>query len=98
MLYISLLSHTDRALQRLALSCLLNYKAPRLLPHVDSLRTLLDDTKWSDELTQLDFAQFDGDERVELGSGLVVVLVVATRVRTSNLSFRCTARSVHTST
>ncbi|KAI0753565.1 hypothetical protein C8Q80DRAFT_1342693 [Daedaleopsis nitida] len=65
-LYVSLLPHPDRALQRLALSCLLTYKSPRLVPHEDSLRTLLDETKWRDELTQLDFDRFEADERPEL--------------------------------
>ncbi|KAI0764301.1 armadillo-type protein [Trametes elegans] len=62
-LYVSLLSHPDRTLQRLALSCLLTYKQPALTSHEESLRTLLDETRWRDELTQLDFAQFEADER-----------------------------------
>ncbi|KAI1783497.1 armadillo-type protein [Ganoderma leucocontextum] len=65
-LYVSLLAHPDRGLQRLALSCLFTYKLPRLVRHEDSLRLLLDDTKWRDELTQLDFAQFEADERPEV--------------------------------
>ena len=73
-LYVSLLSHPERALQRLALSCLLTYKSPRLLPHEDTLRTLLDDTRWRDELTQLDFAQFDADERPELVDVIIRLL------------------------
>ncbi|KAI0705265.1 armadillo-type protein [Cerioporus squamosus] len=73
-LYVSLLSHADRALQRLSLSCLLTYKSPRLLPHEDTLRTLLDETKWRDELTQLDFAQFDADERPEVVDVIIRLL------------------------
>ncbi|TFK80791.1 hypothetical protein K466DRAFT_366251 [Polyporus arcularius HHB13444] len=73
-LYVSLLAHGDRALQRLALSCLLTYKSPRLLPHEDTLRTLLDDTKWRDELTQLDFAQFDPDARPEVVDVIIRLL------------------------
>ncbi|RPD58084.1 hypothetical protein L227DRAFT_196304 [Lentinus tigrinus ALCF2SS1-6] len=73
-LYVSLLSHPERTLQRLALSCLLTYKSPRLLPHEDTLRTLLDETKWRDELTQLDFAQFEADERPELVDVIIRLL------------------------
>src|ERR1700722_19971744 len=53
-LYIRLLSHADRALQTVALSCLLTFKSPHLLPLEDTLRALLDETKWRDELTNLD--------------------------------------------
>ncbi|KAI0333223.1 hypothetical protein GY45DRAFT_1319830 [Cubamyces sp. BRFM 1775] len=73
-LYVSLLSHPDRALQRLALSCLLTYKTPALVSHEESLRMLLDETKWRDELTQLDFAQFDVDERQELVDVIIRLL------------------------
>ncbi|EJF56189.1 hypothetical protein DICSQDRAFT_71986 [Dichomitus squalens LYAD-421 SS1] len=73
-LYISHLSHPDRGLQRLALSCLLTFKSPRLLPHEESLRLLLDDTRWRDELTQLDFAQLEADERPEL-VGVIIRLL-----------------------
>ncbi|KAI0359462.1 hypothetical protein OH77DRAFT_1472682 [Trametes cingulata] len=73
-LYVSLLSHPDRALQRLALSCILTYKPPALVSHEDSLRTLLDETKWRDELTQLDFSQLQEDERPELVDVIIRLL------------------------
>ena len=73
-LYVSLLAHPDRALQRLALSCLLTYKSPRLVRHEDSLQLLLDDTKWRDQLTLLDFAQFGADERPEVVSVVIRLL------------------------
>ncbi|TFK50804.1 hypothetical protein OE88DRAFT_1680621 [Heliocybe sulcata] len=73
-LYISLLSHPDRSLQRLALSCLLTYKSPSLLPHEDSLRALLDDTKWRDELTMLRISEIEDKDRPELVSVLVRML------------------------
>ncbi|KAI0628424.1 armadillo-type protein [Trametes polyzona] len=73
-LYVSLLSHPDRSLQRLALSCVLTYKPPALVSHEDTLRTLLDDTKWRDELTQLEFVQFEPDERPELVSVIIRLL------------------------
>ncbi|KAI9063947.1 hypothetical protein FKP32DRAFT_1603293 [Trametes sanguinea] len=73
-LYISLLSHPDRSMQRLALSCLLTYKSDALVSHEESLRMLLDETRWRDELTQLDFAQFDQDERHELVDVIIRLL------------------------
>ncbi|KZT18582.1 hypothetical protein NEOLEDRAFT_1246369 [Neolentinus lepideus HHB14362 ss-1] len=73
-LYISLLSHPDRALQRLAFSCLLTYRSPSLLPHEDSLRALLDDTKWRDELTMLRISEIEEKDRPELVSVLLRML------------------------
>lgn len=58
-LYLSLLSHADRTLQRLSLKCLLAYKLPHLLPREDRLNTLLDDTWWREELTALDMNKFN---------------------------------------
>ncbi|EIW53914.1 uncharacterized protein TRAVEDRAFT_132229 [Trametes versicolor FP-101664 SS1] len=73
-LYVSLLSHPDRTLQRLALSCTLTYKPPALVSHEESLRMLLDETKWRDELTQLNFSQFTADEREELVDVIIRLL------------------------
>ncbi|KAI0364814.1 hypothetical protein BV20DRAFT_955431 [Pilatotrama ljubarskyi] len=73
-LYVSLLSHPDRVLQRLALSCLLTFKPAALVSHEESLRMLLDETKWRDELTQLDFSQFQEDERPELVDVIIRLL------------------------
>ncbi|PIL29525.1 hypothetical protein GSI_08333 [Ganoderma sinense ZZ0214-1] len=73
-LYVSLLAHPDRSLQRLALSCLLTYKSPRLVRHEDSVRLLLDDTKWRDQLTQLEFAEFAADERPEVVDVIIRLL------------------------
>ncbi|KAH9925892.1 armadillo-type protein [Epithele typhae] len=73
-LYVKYLSHPDRALQRLVLSCLFTYKSPRLAPHEDTLRTLLDDTKWRDELVLLDFTKFDQEERAEFVDTVIRLL------------------------
>lgn len=74
-LYTTLLAHPDRALQRLALSCVLTYKSPRLVSHEDTLRTLLDDTKWRDALTLLDFAALDApSERAEFVDAVIRLL------------------------
>ncbi|KAG5642515.1 hypothetical protein DXG03_002616 [Asterophora parasitica] len=62
-LYISLLSHPDRALQSIALTCLFNYKAQHLTSHEDKIRILLDETRWRDELTSLDFSLIDPQDR-----------------------------------
>ncbi|KAH9921372.1 armadillo-type protein [Amylocystis lapponica] len=73
-IYVSLLSHPDRSLQRLALSCLLTYKSPHLSPHENTLRGLLDDTRWRDDLTQLDIATITEDDRQELVDVIVRLL------------------------
>ncbi|EPQ55348.1 hypothetical protein GLOTRDRAFT_61301 [Gloeophyllum trabeum ATCC 11539] len=73
-LYISLLSHPDRSLQRLALSCLLTYKSASLLTHEDTLRGLLDDTRWRDQLTMLDMSEIEEKDRPELVSVIIRIL------------------------
>jgi len=52
--YLTLLSHPDRSLQNISLSCLLAYKSPSLVPYEERIRGLLDDTRWREELTLLD--------------------------------------------
>ncbi|PCH35508.1 hypothetical protein WOLCODRAFT_125908 [Wolfiporia cocos MD-104 SS10] len=73
-LYVSLLSHPDRSLQRLALSCLLTYKSPHLTSHEDILLALLDDTRWRDALTQLEIAEIESADRPELISTIIRLL------------------------
>ncbi|KAI0937862.1 hypothetical protein AcW1_003904 [Taiwanofungus camphoratus] len=73
-LYISLLSHPDRSLQRLALSCLLTYKSPHLAPHEDELQSLLDDTRLRDHLVQLDIAEIEEADRAELVDAMTRLL------------------------
>ncbi|KAF8058584.1 armadillo-type protein [Lyophyllum atratum] len=70
-LYTSLLSHPDRGLQSIALTCIFTYKEPRLTPHEDKIRGLLDETRWRDELTSLDFGLIDPQNR----SGVVDVVI-----------------------
>ncbi|KAG6840218.1 hypothetical protein C0991_008139 [Blastosporella zonata] len=73
-LYTSLLSHPDRALQSLALTCLLTYKPPHILPHEDTLRSLLDETRFRDALAALDFALMDIQARREVVDVVVRLL------------------------
>ncbi|KAI0302300.1 armadillo-type protein [Multifurca ochricompacta] len=80
-LYNSLLSHPDRSLQGIALSCLLTYKPPYLLPYVERLRGLLDDSRWRDELAQLDIANISGDERPALIDAVIRMLFGFVRER-----------------
>ena len=80
-LYTSFLSYPDRSLQGLALSCLCTYKPPYLLPHVDRLRGLLDDSRWRDELAQLDIASTSGEERPALVDWLIRLLFGFVRER-----------------
>lgn len=65
-LYLSLLSHPDRALQRLALTCTLAYKSPHLAPHENRLHALLDDNRWREELVALNIDAFEFRDRKEL--------------------------------
>lgn len=80
-LYASLLSHPDRLLQGIALSCLLTYKPPHLVPHTERLRGLLDDTRWRDELAQLDIASFPVEERPALVDVVIRILFGFVRER-----------------
>ena len=65
-LYRSLLSHPDRSLQSIALTCIMNYKSPHLVPYEPNLRALLDNTKWRDELTTFDIAGIEEGDRSEV--------------------------------
>ncbi|KDQ28426.1 hypothetical protein PLEOSDRAFT_1077268 [Pleurotus ostreatus PC15] len=64
--YTVLLSHPDRTLQTLALSCILTYKSPHLTPHEDEIKSLLDVTRWRDALTNLDLSTLEGPTRTEV--------------------------------
>ncbi|KAK0189706.1 hypothetical protein F5146DRAFT_1052188 [Armillaria mellea] len=65
-LYFSLLSHPDRSLQSVALSCIFTYKSRSLLLYEDKLRLLLDTTRWRDELTSLSLAEIEPHNRPEI--------------------------------
>ncbi|KAF5369330.1 hypothetical protein D9758_002676 [Tetrapyrgos nigripes] len=65
-LYTNLLSHPDRSLQSLALSCIFTYKQRSLLLYEERLRLLLDDTRWRDELILLNLAAVEPQDRVEV--------------------------------
>lgn len=54
LLYLNLLAHPDRELQKLSLTCLLNYKSPHLLHYADSFQASLDDTRLREQLTTFD--------------------------------------------
>ena len=63
--YMTLLPHPDRKLQELSLSCLLTYRPPTLTQYKDQLLLLFDDTKWRDEVTNLEIWKLEADERKE---------------------------------
>jgi U3 small nucleolar RNA-associated protein 20 len=73
-LYISLLSHPDRTLQKAALNCVFAYKSSHLVSHEDKIRNLLDDTRWRDELTSLDFDLIEPQDRGEVVDVIVRLL------------------------
>ncbi|KAG8773650.1 U3 snoRNP protein [Ceratobasidium sp. 428] len=62
-LYTTLLSHPDRPLQTLGLTCLLTFKEAHVLAVEQSLRMFLDETKWRDEMTGFSFSSLDGELR-----------------------------------
>ena len=64
-IYVSLLSHPDRPMQKLSLSCLLTYKSPCLSLHTERLDGLLDDTRWREELVSLDLNEIENAHRSE---------------------------------
>lgn len=73
-LYTSLLSHHDRALQKAALNCLLSYKSPHLTSHEEKIRILVDETRWRDELSSLDFDLIESQDREEVVDVVVRLL------------------------
>jgi U3 small nucleolar RNA-associated protein 20 len=64
--YVSLLAHADRALQTAALTCLITFRSPVLVRKEDILRALLDETRWRDELANLDLDTLELHEREEV--------------------------------
>jgi U3 small nucleolar RNA-associated protein 20 len=64
----------DRSLQSLSLSCLLSYKSPHLIPYEDNFRSLLDDTKWRDELVLFDIGAIEAKDRPEVIGVLIRLL------------------------
>lgn len=56
------------------MSCILTYKSPALVAHQDSLYALLDDTRWRDELTQLNIAEIKDTERPEVVDTIIRML------------------------
>jgi U3 small nucleolar RNA-associated protein 20 len=56
-IYYDLLSYPDRSIQIEALNCILTYKDKALLAKQDSLKCLLDQTRWRDELTALELEE-----------------------------------------
>lgn len=73
-LYLSLLSHPDRELQKVSLSCLLAYKSPHLQHHQAKLGLLLDETKWRDELTSLHMSSIEIKDRSQVVDIIVRLL------------------------
>ncbi|KAF7330551.1 DRIM domain-containing protein [Mycena venus] len=73
-LYIANLSHPDRALQSIALSCILTYKSPRLAPYEPQMRAFLDDTRWRDELSRLELSQVEPQDRGEVVDVIIRLL------------------------
>lgn len=73
-IYIRYLSHTDRALQSIALACELTIKSPGLAAHADLCRSLLDNAKWRESLTFLDMNSFSPKDRAEVVPVIVRLL------------------------
>lgn len=56
-LYLNLLSKGEPKVQGVALRCIMTYKWQSLVPYRERLSNLLEDSKFRDELTNLDFGQ-----------------------------------------
>ncbi|WWC98879.1 hypothetical protein V866_005773 [Kwoniella sp. B9012] len=64
-LYLDILAKGEPKLQGLALKCLMTYKSPKLLPYQESLETLLEDSKFRDELARLRLSATEQDYGVQ---------------------------------
>ncbi|KAI0090560.1 armadillo-type protein [Irpex rosettiformis] len=73
-LFMTLLSHPDRQLQKLALDCVLTFKDPAVAKFEEELKALLDNTRWRDQLTNLDIASIGGDNRAQTIEVLIRLL------------------------
>ncbi|KAJ1305976.1 hypothetical protein OPQ81_010691 [Rhizoctonia solani] len=76
-LYTTLLSHPDRPLQSLTLTCLLTFRESHVLAVEQSLRLFLDETKWRDEMTGFSFESLDGELRAR-AVGVTIRLLYGT--------------------
>ncbi|KZT58714.1 hypothetical protein CALCODRAFT_451310 [Calocera cornea HHB12733] len=73
-LYLACLCTPERALQRLAIDCLLSDSTSPLQTYGDKYRVLLDDTKFRDELSSLNLADLPNDVRGDVVPVLVRLL------------------------
>lgn len=71
--YVTLLSHPEKSIQTVALSCILAYKSP-ISSHEDMLRGLLDDTRFRDELSTLSLETLEGQDRAEVTDTVIRLL------------------------
>ncbi|GJJ08423.1 hypothetical protein Clacol_002639 [Clathrus columnatus] len=88
-LYRNLLSHPERELQNLSLTCLLNYKNSHLLPYAEHFRAFLDDTRLRDQLATFDPDDIDGIDREE-AVGVLIRLFFGLMVGRSGSNRRAT--------
>lgn len=73
--YLEILSKPDAAVVKLALDCVLGYKAPALVPYKDNVRRLLEDKTLRDELVNLDLSLRGGAVKIEHREELIPLLV-----------------------
>nr|XP_019012391.1 U3 small nucleolar RNA-associated protein 20 [Kwoniella pini CBS 10737]OCF51172.1 U3 small nucleolar RNA-associated protein 20 [Kwoniella pini CBS 10737] len=64
-LYLNILAKGEPKLQGLALKCLFTYKSPKILPYQDSLETLLEDSRFRDELARFRLSATEQDYGVQ---------------------------------
>ncbi|KAG8902825.1 U3 snoRNP protein [Tulasnella sp. 403] len=72
--YMSLLTETDKPLQRVALSCVLTYKSPNLKPFETKLKEMLDDIRWREAMTNWTFEELTSENREEVINVLMRLL------------------------
>ena len=74
-LYLTLLTHREPEVQKLAIKCLMTYKFAYLWPYKDNFERLLTDEKFRDELTHFSIDEENGVVMESHREGLIPVLI-----------------------
>lgn len=73
-IFKALLSKPDVGIAKLALKCLMGYKLPYLVPHHESLQTMLDDSKLREELIRFSWEEVQTEHKQQFMSVVVRLL------------------------
>lgn len=102
-LYLDIVSRGEAKLQGLAIKCLVTYKSPKLTPYGDNLQTLLDESKFRDELVNfklgVESEAIDPqhrDEVVPIAIRLLYGILISRRGRSSSSSLGARKQAILT--